>query len=847
MRRLSIALLSIISIVFYVGCSGIEKPVAGGLFRENSEGLRRSQTHLWGYFEVSIDTEAKSVSVIPIRNAMFTANVVNFLNSNPTNMSFHINGVHTEPGYTDVDIDVSLRHPFPGLPQYNGYDVRGVFMGDGSGTVQTTGVIYPVLGTDQFMLNDPIDNSGGPDGYTRWFNKTEFNGGMPLLSYTQGKMASPKFNGTATLCPYKYFADGLGKNDDLWTWLNSPSNSNKNSVFSAGTQNTRNYYIRFPNTKGIVFGYAVIANWSGPEPQNHPANAPEAIAIMVEDMSNVYYVNPDNKGGSLKLNINVWDWDSHPSSGTGVMEDYTLFIESTVLSSPYKFNPAEMTPTGGGEHYSTYHVEIAADNIKGTHGNEYWIIAQDSSLNYGNDFGVPNLAQNEKLTAYFRYDLKVGSEPGNQPPVCDLKVVTPMPAKGWMQVAVEFNASGSYDPEGTALTYQWDFDGDGIYNENPDDSYSGPPENPTHIYKSSYYGIVRLKLTDQAQISTICSTSALNVTVLTSCPSTAMPTGMPTPYSVSFSNTARSGITRAFGSGGKEYFIGHKRDYYGYRYGFYALDKSGNLVHDYMSPPQANYPPTLQGMACTSNNRIYVITYTQYNYYDYVLYYVDFNETSGFSGLLQTAPMPSISPWYFVKICVDQNDNPVALVGQNNQLAIKHWNGSSWKHINILDSATMYAECGYWHNGIEDIAYQPIKDTYWITNRYHGYTPNYDGFPTLYVIKSDGTTAWKDSNIFPSCPPYTQYSVGVEIDVWKPECRTLVAITCGSTGSAVIPTRYIRYDPEGNVTGAQTMGNTAYRYELGNGTIINSGSEAWFCAPLNLSGSNIGIIKIPDW
>jgi hypothetical protein len=346
---------------------------------------------------------------------MFTANVVSFINGKPSNLGVHVNKVVPGTGYTDIDVSIDISHPFPGMPHYDGYDVRGVFMGDGSGTLgYNSDLVYAVEGSDQYMLPDPDDGYGGPDGYTRWFNLPEFStGGMALFQYTQGKLASPGFSGTASLNPYKYFTDGLGATGDAPDWLeNHPS---LNGVFTSGTTNTRNYYLRFPDTKGVKYGYAITANWAGPDPDDHPANAPEAVACTVTDSSNVFYAGPSNKGGKIKLDIGVWDWDSSVNS-SGVMEDYIIFIESTVLSAVYQLNTSEMTPTGGSAKYYTYHVEIPADNVNGTDGNEYWVIVEQKGYDYTNDFGVTNLADTDPLAALFRYDLAVSGS-GNTSPV----------------------------------------------------------------------------------------------------------------------------------------------------------------------------------------------------------------------------------------------------------------------------------------------------------------------------------------------------------------------------------------------------------------------------------------------
>ena len=61
---------------------------------------------------------------------------------------------------------------------------------------------------------------------------------------------------------------------------------------------------------------------------------------------------------------------------------------------------------------------------------------------------------------------------GNQPPVA---YATANPTSGQMPLTVSFDGTGSSDPEGGALTYEWDLDGEGAY----DDSTAA---KPTHTY-----------------------------------------------------------------------------------------------------------------------------------------------------------------------------------------------------------------------------------------------------------------------------------------------------------------------------------------------------------------------------
>ena len=77
-----------------------------------------AQTHLWGLYDIFIDTETEEVTAIPMRSSMFTVNVVKFLGGKPPKLTFDISGIEQESDYTNVCIHVSITHPFPGLSQY---------------------------------------------------------------------------------------------------------------------------------------------------------------------------------------------------------------------------------------------------------------------------------------------------------------------------------------------------------------------------------------------------------------------------------------------------------------------------------------------------------------------------------------------------------------------------------------------------------------------------------------------------------------------------------------------------------------------------------------------------------
>lgn len=507
--------------IFFVSCSGGSAPLQPGLEDETTETSGQKSVviapNLWGYYDVEIDPLTEEVFVSQDRSGMFTANVTTFLNSNPATLGFAVKEVVPGQNFTDVDIDVSITHPFSGLPQYNGYDVRGIFIGDQSATLSYDDEVkYPRLGIDQMITKDPDDAPGihfsDADGYTRWFNPTEFKV-AGLHGYLPGLFSTIGFKGTATINGYKYFGDSLGTSDFLMQYLNSVNSDD--GVFSSGKTNIRNYYLRFPDLKGIKFNYAVIANWKNES--THPSNAPEALACRATVTENLWYQDADNNGGHLVTEIEIFDWNSDVDPDQ-VMRDYKIYIDSTVLDSTYELSLDEMKPIAQQGRIFKYGISILADNVPWPTGNEFWVIVEYPSKGYFNDPGVINYAQPDPLASFFRFDLPVAGAPFGSPPVCDLQVdpANPMPYSDFAPAAVTFDASGSYDPDTyDELFYSWDFNDDGIF-DGPGDEYVGPVATPTHYYDASSTDNVSVKVTDGNLGESICSLTNIDVTAFQS-------------------------------------------------------------------------------------------------------------------------------------------------------------------------------------------------------------------------------------------------------------------------------------------------------------------------------------------
>ncbi len=386
LKRLSaVLILSVFSATFLAGgcvrSGDPASPPANPGLTSPSHSTAGTNNLLWGIFRVSIDPATGDVEILPLRTPQFTCNVTNFLQ--PPASPVQLLGIVLDPGECDleagyVECDVTLKHPFPWQREYRGFDVRGIVMGDGSLSLEYDPSVVYASSDDLSLLN--------ADGFTRWWNATEFDSFGTLFGYQKGAFATKNYLPSATLNAYKYFADELGPNEPF---VIDPAN--RGTFATTPGVNTRRYALQFPLVDGkprFTFAYAVDASWASPDPSGDPyyplesfppeANCAEPYRIAVTDSgSSAWYVNGELNGGSLVLDIEVFDWQASGNPDGVAGEISGLWLESDILHAPTNvLDSATVIPTGPVS--AIFRMEITDLDL--THAGPYglWVIAESA-------------------------------------------------------------------------------------------------------------------------------------------------------------------------------------------------------------------------------------------------------------------------------------------------------------------------------------------------------------------------------------------------------------------------------------------------------------------------------------
>ena len=471
----SIALLIMLTMTSIAGCSG--RDITNPPLQSNTDEKSSQSHYLWGLFQFICEPAANSMDIIPLRAADMHLNVLPFLEPPPlTNLtleSLTFNG-------NIIEADIGLRHPFLGLTEFTGFDVSGIVISNGSYSGFEDASIKIAGPGDLRLLN--------ADGHSRWWNPLEFPAkpSAPITGYVDGLLGTPNSAAhyNATINGYKYFADGLAAEDPV-----TKINPALRGLFRPGQKIIRHYTIDM-GTSGLIFNYAIDACWQFPQgskPWEAPgdfspnANRKEPYNINVIETTNSLWYNGSSYGGKLSLDINVYDW-------------FDIDKDWVKIESPAALDPVDITTPSGGDTYSTFHVDLTDVNL--TSNDDLMLLISA----YCDDVGFQGYLPGKTTAAYNVHYAKVAGEPSMNPTAvaktCDCLYVAP-------GGKIEFDGTDSYSPNGSIVSYEWDFNGDGDFS----DPYAGTMEKPTATYLNEGEFWVNLKVTDNAGYSDTLDTS----------------------------------------------------------------------------------------------------------------------------------------------------------------------------------------------------------------------------------------------------------------------------------------------------------------------------------------------------
>ena len=229
----------LVMIFAVIGCSGAKdhNGFAVPTFPQKTEASGVGQNRLlWGAWDVLIGADHSSVEISPLRSAEMHLNVIKMLEIYTCVQCLTIKNVHqVEPNV--LEADVSLKHPYPGLIKYTGFDVRGIFMAQADFT-------FPVSGR-RVGTGESVPRLLNADGFTSIFNPTDYpesGAQIPVFKYDSGKSATGG-DLSATLNPFIAYRKDAPRR-----------------MFESGGSETRTFRIYAPPGP-IHFGYAVDACW----------------------------------------------------------------------------------------------------------------------------------------------------------------------------------------------------------------------------------------------------------------------------------------------------------------------------------------------------------------------------------------------------------------------------------------------------------------------------------------------------------------------------------------------------------------------------------------------------------
>jgi len=445
-------ILVLILLLILVSCSNSSDPATPGLTSTpvNSMQSQTSSHSLLWYGLIAINPDLGTAELVPARNLKTHFNVRTFMEEGPCTDCLQIQNFVAIPG--DIfEFDVVFSHPFPGLDQFSGFDVRGIVYFNGNDYWPSNDLTASDFGLGEGELLNP-------DGYTRLYNPVEFppgSVGVELWEYSKGRLA-PDVSLTASLNGYKAYQV-----------------NNIRRCFFTTDAATAHYEIKIPDGP-FLFGYAVDACRVKPDPTltgdptvvdvpwDFPleANCDEAYFLSTSASDGLF----SNGNGAAEILVDVYDWQSDAISG-GVTIECPAIFDGLV----------ELFNDGSGSLAMTRFEGEVTNELEAPVGNYEYLVAATDHLDASSPL---------PLVAYTFGTISV-SEQLLDP----IAIAGHFPTSAGIDEDIHFFDDGSYDPDGGDITLvEWDWDNDGIFDSTGSEDW--------HSWDSAGIYSVQMRVTD---------------------------------------------------------------------------------------------------------------------------------------------------------------------------------------------------------------------------------------------------------------------------------------------------------------------------------------------------------------
>ena len=273
-----------------------------------SSHTQSDSRYLWGFWTIHIKPSTGTAEIIPIRAAEMHLNTVKFLEDNPCTDCLSIGNLKILE-FNELEVDLTLIHPFPGNNKLTGFDVRGIFISACENS-------FPV--NDRWItLSNNFPRLRNPDGYTSLFNPVEFPETLPVpasLKYYPGDHSMPVDGLPFTIANLNPFI-AYGKDEPR-------------RMFEAGGVETRTVRIFNPWDE-VRIAYAVDACWTPVDGQiTDPITQfpPEANCLEAYQVN----ISVDGKldpsvGNSVPIEVEVFDHQGLDTISSVTVESPDLF------------------------------------------------------------------------------------------------------------------------------------------------------------------------------------------------------------------------------------------------------------------------------------------------------------------------------------------------------------------------------------------------------------------------------------------------------------------------------------------------------------------------------------------